>query len=182
MDIALCRLYAVMTQHLFDLENGSACLQQILSVSMSETVSGFGDANLVKTCGDVIADSVMGDGPVGGGQRHKEGSVFDARSYAGHINDNGHKGLLWQRQAHGDRIFSIGNADFFFGKGDIIERNEADLLRPETEGVCQVDHGIAADIPGLVPAETGEETLQFLWPEEPWGFGLGIERRPSQEG
>lgn len=151
IDIALCSLDAVMPQHLFDLENTSACLQQILSISMSETVSGFGYAGLVKTCGDITADSVMGNGPVGRGQVHKEGSVVDVRSYAGHIKDDSLECLLRQRQAHGYGIFSIGDTDLFFGKGDVIERHEADLLGSETEGVCRINHGIAADIPGLFP-------------------------------
>ncbi len=58
MDITPGGLNAVMAHHLFDLENGSACLQQVLSVCMSEAVSGFGYACLVEASGDIIADAV----------------------------------------------------------------------------------------------------------------------------
>lgn len=182
VDIALGGLDAVMSQHLFDLENGSPCFQQILGVGMSETVSGFGYACPAETRGDVPTDGNMGNGPIGGGQIDKEGSVFDVRPDVGHIDDNGLKGLLWQRESQRDGIFSMGEPDFLFGKADVPQRYEADLPGSETEGVCQVDHGVCADIPGAFPTETGEETIDLLRTEEPWGVVLCIERRPCQKG
>lgn len=128
MDIALCGLDAVMTQHFFDLEDGSTGLQQVLGAGMPETVSGFGYACLVETSGDVMADGAMGNGPIGRRKVHKEGPVFDLRACMGHIDDNGLEGLLWQRKAQPDGVFSIGDPDFLFGKRDVLQRNEADLV------------------------------------------------------
>lgn len=182
MDIALGGLDAVMSQHLFDLEDGSACFQQILGIGMSETVSGFGYACPMEASGDVMADGAMGNGPIWCCQGQKEGPVFDVGPYVGHIDDKGLESLVWQGEVQPDGIFSIGESDFLFGKGDVLQRNEADLPGSEPERVCQIEHGVAPDIPGLFPTEAGEETIHFLGTEKSWRFGLGIERRTRQQG
>lgn len=99
MDVSSGSLDPAMTQHLFDLENGSACLQEVLGVCMSEAVGGFRYACLMETVGDVIADCVVENGPIGCGEVHKKSSVVDLRSCVGHIGDNGLEGLLRQRKS-----------------------------------------------------------------------------------
>jgi len=80
----------------------------------------------------------------------------------GRIGSNGLEGLFRKRKAHGGCIFSVGNADFFLGKCNVIQRYAADFLGSETHGVRQINHGIAPDIPGMLPLETGEESLDFF--------------------
>jgi hypothetical protein len=116
-----------MTEHFFDLKNFGTCLQQILSVGVSQPIGCGINAGIAQSPSEILANQSGAYRLVRGNEQNKQLTVFDFWPCADNVGDNSLENAFRYRQLQWAIIFPIFQGQLRFRKGDVVECNPADF-------------------------------------------------------
>ena len=94
-------------------------------------------------------------------------------SAADKIGGNGFDGLFRNREPGGLVIFSGPYAKLSIFKKDIIQANCTDLTGAQSQGVCQMNHGIGSEVACRREFQAGKQPFQLMGSQKIRRFGFG---------